>query len=134
MLDDSFAMAFGLQSWNDRTYLNDPRYVKWVLRYTVEIDHNKNEKWYPLHRCTERDYRKFYSPSSKFEKEVELLKQSDALFCFDWRSMPIQIWGEKGSLDFAQFDVMAIPCHMKVTLDQGQFEIENLNECVWDKD
>ena len=48
--------------------------------------------------------------------------------------MPIQIWGEKGSLDFAQMDVMAIPCHMKVTLDQGKFDIENLNECVWDRD
>ena len=58
--NSEFAMAFGIQSWRHRTHLDDSRFIKWTLRYTVEIDHVKAEKWYPLHRCKEEDFEAFY--------------------------------------------------------------------------
>ena len=56
-------------------------------------------------------------------EEVARLKMNQTLYCFDWQNSDLEIWGHQGGLDFAQIDVMAIPCHMQVTLEFGQFDI-----------
>ena len=58
--DGEFAMAFGIQKWRGKSNLDDPRFIKWVLHYAVEVNHVRTTKWYPLHKCEERDFQAFY--------------------------------------------------------------------------
>ena len=59
--DGEFAMALGIQSHSgDGAFKDDPRFVKWILRYTIEIEHVKTQKYYPLHRCKESDFAAFF--------------------------------------------------------------------------
>ena len=72
--EEGFTMAFGLQSWKTRANLDDPRYIKWVARYFVEVDQVKSTKLFLLHHCTEKDFEKFYTPDKRFKPEIDQFK------------------------------------------------------------
>ena len=64
------------------------------------------------------------------------MKQDGGLFCLDWEAAQIELWGEKGSLDFSQLDVMAIPCHLRYELAGNNTYKDAIayDDCNWDRD
>ena len=77
-------MAFGIKEPRTRKYRDDPHFIKWVARYTIEINDEKHEQYFPLNRCTDADFDLFAQPDQRSAKEIEQLRRDGGLFCLDW--------------------------------------------------
>ena len=64
---DNFMMAFTVENETSKQIKSDPRYVQWVASFT-DFDlsmNNRRRKYYPLHRCTMQEFKKFGEPANK---------------------------------------------------------------------
>ena len=57
--DINFRMAFTIESYNDKKRKDDPRFVKWNVRFYGVKNGEAYETWIPYHKCTEEDYAQF---------------------------------------------------------------------------
>jgi len=53
-------MAFSIENMESRDAINDPRYVKWIVRLYEKHGEVLSERLLPFHSCTAEDYEKFY--------------------------------------------------------------------------
>jgi hypothetical protein len=60
MKDINFRAAFSVENYFDRRMIDDPRYVKTLMRLIGTRGGEKYEKILPHHKCTEADYAEFY--------------------------------------------------------------------------
>ena len=77
-------MAFGIKEPRTREYRDDPHFIKWVARYTIEKNAEKHQQYFPLNRCTDVDFDLFAQPDQRSAKEIEQLRRDGGLFCLDW--------------------------------------------------
>ena len=91
-------LAVSIQGFEDQTYKNDPRYVKWFVRLFGKKDGERVETHIPFHTCTDEDYDSFYpiSPSQETSMKNIRADENAKMICIDWNddSIPFQIYGE----------------------------------------
>ena len=80
---DDFVMAFGIENFAEGIK-DDPRFTQWLASYsTADSDGNYQERYYPMHKCTDSEYAKFYPPDNDSKVKIELFKKSRSFYCFD---------------------------------------------------
>mmetsp|Transcript_31255 Transcript_31255/g.38632 ORF Transcript_31255/g.38632 Transcript_31255/m.38632 type:complete len:140 (-) Transcript_31255:1447-1866(-) len=97
LLDNGFRIAFGIEGFLDKELRDDPRFVKWIVRY-FGIDKNgaEYEKLLPFHKCEKADYEKFQAPGQDQQYLFEKFVSGErSLFCLDWDELgdELEIWG-----------------------------------------
>ena len=82
----NFNIAFSFEKLLAMKLVNDPRYVRWIFRYSEYRDSEYYERILPHHVCTEEDLAKFYPISASSEAEYEsIIEDPDRGFlCMDW--------------------------------------------------
>ena len=61
----NFRMAFTIEGYVVRERKNDPRYVKWLVRFYGIKNGQPFNEWIDYHECTEEDYSEFSPLDSK---------------------------------------------------------------------
>ena len=56
LYDIDFRMAFAFEGYRYKKLKNDPRFVKWIIRFHGKRDGVEFERILPHHECTEADY------------------------------------------------------------------------------
>ena len=77
-------MAFTLAQW-DGGYKDDPRYIQWTMQVTDVIDGDEKKKFYPLHKCTDEEFERFYAIEKRSAIKVAKIQADGKWMCFDWR-------------------------------------------------
>ena len=47
-----------------------------------------------MHQCTQEDFKKFYPPDSNAERIIQKLKDENALYCIDFKSLKMPLYGD----------------------------------------
>ena len=105
-----FMMAVGANNFytGDK---NDMRYFKWILDYSVFSAEGSKQYYYELHPCTEEDLDKFYEPDTTSAEKIEKFKEQGGLFCFDWDSAALDLYGTWTSdVNYSAIDIKMMPC------------------------
>ena len=65
--------------------LDDPRYVKVIVRKTGIRNGTEFEKIFPYHKCTEADYAGFHPPAKRSKESLREVREDPkkSLFCLD---------------------------------------------------
>ena len=66
----------------------------------------------PAHKCTDEDYANFKEPIKSSKSKFDKLKNADALYCIDWKSADIEIFGSESSADYGGLDILVSPCNV----------------------
>lgn len=111
-------MAFVLEDVITLELLNDPKFVKWFTIQYIGKENKNTKKAIQMHTCTEKDFAKFYQPSNIFAERFEKLRKSNGMQCIDWEQDDIQIFGSEASGNFGALDIVAVPCHMGMDLEE----------------
>ena len=82
--NSDFMMAFTLQQW-DGGYKDDPRYIQWTMQVTDVIDGDEKKIFYPLHKCTDEEFERFYAIEKRSAIKVAKIQADGKWMCFDWR-------------------------------------------------
>ena len=108
-----FRMAFSVEGYLDGENKNDPRYVKWFTRIIARKNGEEYEKLLPHYKCTEKDYQQFYPVAAKNEKALGLIKANEkrGLYCIDWTSDDMFVFGEDYNPDFQRIEFVLVPCN-----------------------
>ena len=53
-------MAFSFEETISKEFINDPQYVRWIVRFATYKDNSFEETILPYHICTDEDYDEFY--------------------------------------------------------------------------
>ena len=57
--DIDFRVAFSVEGYHSREMKDDPRYVKWLVRFFTIEEGQEVETMIPFHKCTDEDWEKF---------------------------------------------------------------------------
>ena len=107
--ESNFMMSFALAARYG--YKKDLRYFKWIVTFRTDEGSRVETVVHP-HPCVASDYAKFYPTGKRYEKQVDELIQSGALFCIDWDKENFELYGEKDSgSHYSKIAVNAVPCH-----------------------
>ena len=95
--DNGVRFAFGVEGYLDKQLKDDPRYVKWIVRFVTKVDGVKEERFVDVHKCTAADLDEFAPPSNDSAALLEAYKTDPDrnLFCLDWDELgdDLAIWG-----------------------------------------
>ena len=69
-MNQDFMVAFALDHFS-MGVRNDPRYFKFVQIFSHGLNGHVKRTYYPVHRCKEEDYAKFYPVDSFSKVKVE---------------------------------------------------------------
>ena len=59
--EPEFQFAFSIEDYNDPQEMKDSKeYVKWLFRLWTKKDGVESSRELPTHKCTDKDYDKFY--------------------------------------------------------------------------
>ena len=64
-------MAFALERFPDLSLMNDDRFFKFAATRVSVIDGKYTKTYYPMHRCTDKDFEKFFPIDSRITKKVD---------------------------------------------------------------
>ena len=56
----NWKMAFSIENMQSRMAIDDPRYVKWIVRLYEKKGEVLSERRLPFHKCTTEDYAQFH--------------------------------------------------------------------------
>ena len=106
-------MAFSIENMGTRDAINDPRYVKWIVRVYEKHGEVLSEKHLPFHKCTPEDYGQFYPLSKAAIDEYTSLTEDEnrGLFCLDNWEDDLYIGGDITSDDYQSLDFILAPCN-----------------------
>ena len=103
-----FQIAIGLEEYGTSKEQNDPSIVQWVALF--KIDGVKSYRL--LKPCLEADFAKFYPPEVTVAKELQELKEKQALYCLDWQAQDFYIYGtpSMSKSERNHLELRAAPC------------------------
>ena len=80
-----FKVAFSFRESKSHVLLNDPHYVKWIVRRTGMRSGTSFEETLPYHKCTEADFDGFDPPSKRSHEAIKEIREdpNKSLFCLD---------------------------------------------------
>ncbi len=82
LTDLGFKIAFGVNDYSHGTPLDNPDYVKWVVRLN-RYENQKSVKKIDIkfHKCSQQDFDSFYPPADNSIEAIASVRQS--LFCMN---------------------------------------------------
>ena len=94
--EDEFMLGVAAENQETGAYLSDPRYVRWVTALWEKKDDEWIVDWYPMHACSEEEFKRFESPESKQTADkVNRLMAGKHLYCMDWKVQAFQLYGSE---------------------------------------
>ena len=126
-------MAFSAENYVKGTAISDPRYVKWVTAYYERVGGEWITTWYPMHKCSDADFSRFYNLENDFiATKIDKFKTGGHYFCLDLKAMDFELSGSEASgADYSGLDHMLVPCASRIKLFDGS-EIGAEDNCIWD--
>ena len=112
--------------------MDDPKYVKILVRYRQLTDGVKTQRLLNYHDCTEDDMKKFYPVTKNSEKLLkDIITDADrGLFCIDEPS-DLEIYGDHTSDRNSFVELLVLPCNSLFT--EWGYEGDTVSdECIWD--
>ena len=107
--DYGFKVAFGVESYRDKTSKDDPDFVEWE----VILRENKKgtETVTPLttHKCLPEDFKNFYPTAKAYRKKLSEVKDRTSLYCID-DNQDINVYGQNENTDYRRLELNFIPC------------------------
>ena len=70
LTSDEFMVAVNVEHWQTGPK-NDSNYIQWVGSYNVQTENSYEEKYVPLHVCTDEDFERFYPVVNSVAKKVK---------------------------------------------------------------
>ena len=113
MKEIGFRMAFTMENYLTKETLNDPRYVKWIVR----MYGRNNGEWYedilPFHKCTEDDYSQFSPMDELSAPGLEQVRHSETrgFYCLDEWPDKMKLGGDKTAQTYRRLEVIFSPCN-----------------------
>ena len=110
----NWRMAFTIENKESRYAINDPRYVKWIIRQYEKRGKKLTERRLLVHRCTDEDFEMFYPVAKKDAAELGALKEAEdrGLFCLDkWEDELLLVGGEYNENEYNSLDLIMSPCN-----------------------
>ena len=71
----------------------------WDVRYKLKIGDNTTIIPLKIHKCTDKDYDAFHTPSKSFAKSFASAKQRKNHYCFD-EDQDLQVFGLSDNTDY----------------------------------
>ena len=78
---DEFMTAYAAENYNTGAGISDPRYVRWVTAVYQRNGVEWNTLWYPMHKCQEVEFAKFWTTKSSNEIKVDRLRRGGHFYC-----------------------------------------------------
>jgi hypothetical protein len=113
LYDINFRLAFSFRNYNTKELIDDPKYVKWIVRKRGIRNGDKFEELLPYHKCTDADFDKFYpvSQNSKDELKVTRTDPKKGLFCLDEWTDDLFVGGDEAGKDYQIVEMIMAPCN-----------------------
>ena len=92
MNQENFMIAVAVTHYLDGPK-SDPRFVKWVSSYRISTDDSSEKVHYPMHRCTDEDFSRFYPPDNISAAKINKLQEADELFCIHQKVRDRMLYG-----------------------------------------
>ena len=111
-------MAFTLEHFLSGKTLDDPRYLKWVAFIRVAKDGEASSREVPVFPCRDEDFAKFYPVDDRSISRLNKMRSSPdkQLYCIDWETAQIELFGLEVGNDYAYLDIAVVPCNQKETI------------------
>ena len=133
MTQPGFMMAIGVQSWFGNSVKNDSRYIKpWAFNVDRDDDRAYNWKLISMHPCTDEDYEKFYTPDQDSLQTVNIMRESNGLYCIDWDSSDFFVHGSDSSAELAAVELAIHSCASDMSLKNDTLPNEVRDDCIND--
>ena len=125
-------MAFTIEGYAVRERKDDPRFVKWNVRFFGVRNGEAFEEWLPYHKCTEADYAEFspLDPKSQTTYDSMVADEDRGFFCIDWND-EMKIYGRESASEYQRIDFGFVPCNTMAT-EVGVVPFEMPPECIED--
>ena len=80
-----FKVAFSFRGSKSHLLLDDPHYVKWIVRRTGMRNGANFEETLPYHKCTDADFAEFHPPAKRSLEALKEIREDPkkSLFCLD---------------------------------------------------
>ena len=132
--NDGFRLAFAVEHYFTQKSLQDPRYVKWFATLVVAIEGEQKEYELITYPCKDEDFDKFYpiEERSKFRLNRMRTREDNQLFCIDWESAAIDLYGMEATGNYAFIDIVILPCNVKLSKITPGTDDRIHPECIWD--
>ena len=92
--------------------VSDPRYVRWQTGLWQRVNDELVITWYPMHKCSDHEYAKFYEPdNNNTKKKFEKLRNEGHIYCIDEKAAELELYGdEQSGVDYTAMDIILMPC------------------------
>ena len=92
-----FKFAFSYRNRETHSLVDDPRYVKYIVRKTGIRNGTEYEELLPFHKCTDDDYAGFYPPAKNSVDDVKEIRSDPTknIFCLDEYPDDLVVGGDK---------------------------------------
>ena len=99
-----FRLAFSFRSYKSHLLIDDPRYVKWIVRRTGKRNGTNFEEILPFHKCTDADYAGFYPPAKNSQHALKEIREDPkkGLFCLDEWTNDLFIGGDEDTPEWSR--------------------------------
>ena len=112
--DAGMRFAWSIEHYTNKKLLNDPRYVKILMRMSGRRNGELQETILDYHLCTDEDFESFAPPTLDASRVLNSIQNDPerGLYCFDWDKLgdTIEIWGISQYEDFLYIDFELLPC------------------------
>ena len=80
-----FKFAFSYRNRETHSLVDDPSYVKYIVRKTGIRNGTEYEELLPFHKCTDDDYAGFYPVAKNSESPLKAIREDPkkSLYCLD---------------------------------------------------
>ena len=108
-----FRVAFSFRGSKSHLLLDDPHYVKWIVRRTGMRNGTSFEETLPYHKCTEADFAGFRLPAKRSQDALKEIREDPkkSLFCLDEWTENLSIGGDEETADWSTVEMTMAPCN-----------------------
>ena len=108
-----FRVAFSFRGSKSHLLLDDPRYVKWIVRRTGMRNGTQFEETLPYHKCTDADFARFRQPAKRSRDSLKEIREdpNKSLYCLDEWSKNMYIGGDKETANWSTIEISLAPCN-----------------------
>lgn len=93
--------------------------MKWFARYTIFSNEGGivEQREIPTYTCTDEDYKLFYPVDKSSKRKLDNIVGSPtrSMICIDWKNQNVNFFGSESSGDYAELDLIIMPCNVKLT-------------------
>ena len=99
-----FRFAFSFKNSKSHALIDDPHYVKWIVRKTGKRNGTDFEEILPFHKCTDADYAEFYPIAKNSQQAIKDIRKDPkkGLFCLDEWTDDLSIGGDEDTPEWSR--------------------------------